>query len=96
MCFTFIEALQEAGVGLGLASGQARELAMQTFLGAAQLAADSEHDFATLRTQVTSKGGTTERALNHMASAGVKQAIIDAVAAASERSRELGDLLGKD
>jgi pyrroline-5-carboxylate reductase len=94
--FYFLEAMQEAGVALGLASGQARELAMQTFLGAAKLAADSEHDFATLRTQVTSKGGTTERALHHMASAGVKQAIVDAVQAASERSRELGDILGKD
>ncbi len=94
--FYFLEALQQAGEQLGLASGQARELAMQTVLGAARLAADSPHDFATLRTQVTSKGGTTERALNHMATAGVESAIIDAVQAAAERSRELGDQLGQD
>ena len=94
--FYFLEAMQQAGSTLGLAPGQARELALQTFLGAAKLAAGSEHDFATLRTQVTSKGGTTERALNHMESAGVKVAIIEAVQAAAERSRELGDLLGKD
>lgn len=94
--FYFLEALQQAGEKLGLAAGQARELAMQTVLGAAKLAADSPHDFATLRTQVTSKGGTTERALQHMASAGLDTIIADAVQAASDRSRELGDLLGKD
>ncbi len=94
--FYFLEAMQQAGSNLGLAPGQARELALQTFLGASKLAAGSEHDFATLRAQVTSKGGTTERALNHMESAGVKTSIIEAVQAAAERSRELGDLLGKD
>lgn len=94
--FYFLEALQQAGENLGLAPGQARELAMQTFLGAAKLAAGSEHGFATLRAQVTSKGGTTERALTHMESAGVKTVIVEAVKAAAERSRELGDLLGKD
>lgn len=94
--FYFLEAMQQAGSVLGLAPGQARELALQTFLGASKLAAGSEHDFATLRTQVTSKGGTTERALNHMESARVKNTIVEAVQAAAERSRELGDLLGKD
>ena len=94
--FYFLEAMQQAGSAMGLAHGQARELALQTFLGAAKLAAGSEHDFATLRTQVTSKGGTTERALLHMENAGVKSAIEQAIHAAAERSRELGDLLGKD
>ena len=94
--FYFLEAMQQAGSDLGLAPGQSRELALQTFVGAAKLAAASELDFATLRTQVTSKGGTTERALNHMENAGVGAAIGQAIAAAAERSRELGDLLGKD
>ena len=94
--FYFLEALQQAGENLGLTAGQARALAMQTFLGAAKLAAGSDHDFASLRIQVTSKGGTTERALNHMESAGVGPAIIEAVKAAAGRSRELGDLLGKN
>jgi pyrroline-5-carboxylate reductase len=94
--FYFLEAMQQAGSTMGLAPGQARELALQTFLGAAKLAAGSEHDFATLRTQVTSKGGTTERALNHMENAGIKAAIVQAIQAAAERSLELGDLLGKD
>ncbi|OIQ82056.1 pyrroline-5-carboxylate reductase [mine drainage metagenome] len=94
--FYFLEAMQQAGGNLGLAPEQARQLALQTFLGAASLAAGSTHDFATLRAQVTSRGGTTERALDHMEKAGIKAAIIEAVQAAAERSRELGDLLGKD
>jgi pyrroline-5-carboxylate reductase len=94
--FYFLEAMQQAGVALGLAPGQAGTLALQTFIGAALLAEDSEQDFATLRSQVTSKGGTTERALSHMENADVKTAIMQAILAAAERSRELGDLLGKD
>jgi pyrroline-5-carboxylate reductase len=51
---------------------------------------------ATLRERVTSKGGTTQRALETMAADRVKEAIVRAVHAAAERSRELGDELGKD
>jgi pyrroline-5-carboxylate reductase len=51
---------------------------------------------ATLRSQVTSKGGTTEQAILSMESAAVKAAIISAAKAAAQRSKELGDLLGKD
>jgi pyrroline-5-carboxylate reductase len=47
-----------------------------------------------LRARVTSKGGTTHAALTSMEQAGVKQAIIDAVKAASARGRELGEQLG--
>ena len=50
----------------------------------------------TLRGQVTSKGGTTEQAILSMESAAVKAAIINAAKAAAQRSKELGDLLGKD
>jgi pyrroline-5-carboxylate reductase len=94
--FYFLEALQQAGAELGLTPGQARVLAMQTFLGAAQLAINSEHDFATLRAQVTSKGGTTEQALLSMETSLVREGIIRAIHAAAHRSAELGDLLGKD
>jgi pyrroline-5-carboxylate reductase len=51
---------------------------------------------ATLRARVTSKGGTTERAIHTMEAAQLKQIIVDAVRAAALRSRELGDELGKD
>lgn len=94
--FYFIEAMQQAAEELGLSPEQARALSMQTFLGASQLAQQSTVPPDVLRTQVTSKGGTTERALERMQAAGVKHAIIAAIHAAAERSREMGDLLGKD
>lgn len=93
--FYFIEALQEAALELGLDAETARRLGLGTFLGAAQLAVQSAEDTAVLRTRVTSKGGTTERAIGVMESAGIKASIKQAVLSAAERSRELGDELGK-
>lgn len=94
--FYFIEAMQQAAAELGLSPEQARELSLQTFIGASQLALQSAETPDVLRTQVTSKGGTTERALASMEAAGVKSAIVNALHAAADRSRELGDLLGRD
>jgi pyrroline-5-carboxylate reductase len=94
--FYFLEAMQQAGSELGLAPDQAKMLALQTFIGAAKLAAGSPLDPAALRAQVTSKGGTTERALLTMEQAQVKAAIVRAIHAAATRSAELGDVLGKD
>ncbi len=94
--FYFLEAMQQAGVELGLDAGQTRVLALQTMLGAAKLAAGSPEDFATLRAQVTSKGGTTEQAILAMQGAGVKESIVKAMHAAAARSAELGDMLVKD
>jgi len=93
--FLFIEALQEAAAELGFTPEEARTLSLETFLGAAKLAIQSSEDAATLRARVTSKGGTTERALLVMEAAGIKQTIIQAAQAASLRSRELGDELGR-
>lgn len=92
--FYFIEALIEAGKGLGLTEATARALAVETALGAAKLAHDSPEDPATLRARVTSKNGTTERALLSMESDSVKQHIIAAAKAAAARSKEMGDELG--
>lgn len=94
--FYFIEAMQQAAQEMGLSPEQARDLSLQTFLGASQLALQSSEPPDVLRTQVTSKGGTTERALLSMENAGTKAAIVQALHAAADRSRELGDLLGKD
>jgi len=94
--FYFIEAMQQAAAELGLAPEQARLLSLQTFLGASQLALQGSDAPAELRRQVTSKGGTTERALETMEDAGVKAAIVRAIHAAARRSQELGDILGKD
>ncbi|MCX7627769.1 MAG: pyrroline-5-carboxylate reductase [Methylophilaceae bacterium] len=94
--FYFLEAIEQAGIELGLTPVQARILATQTFLGASKLAIESTHDFATLRAQVTSKGGTTEQAILSMESSQVKTAIVRAIHAAAHRSMELGDQLGSD
>lgn len=94
--FYFIEAMQEAALALGLSAQQARELSRQTFLGASQLAQTSPEDAATLRARVTSKGGTTEQAILSMENDQVKETIKKAIQRAAIRSKELGDLLGKD
>ena len=94
--FYFMEGLEEAAIAQGLSAEQARQLSLATFSGAAKLAAQSSEDVATLRARVTSKGGTTERAIHTMEGAQLKQIIIDAVRAAALRSRELGDELGSD
>jgi len=94
--FYFIEAMQQAGLELGLNQDQAKILSLQTFIGASKLAQQSYESPATLRSQVTSKGGTTEQAILTMESATVKSSIIKAAKAAAARSEELGDILGKD
>jgi pyrroline-5-carboxylate reductase len=94
--FYFIEAMQQAAIDLGLNAEQAQLLCLQTFLGASQLAAQSIEDAASLRIQVTSKGGTTEQAILSMETSEVKAAIIKAIQAAAARSTELGDQLGKE
>ena len=94
--FYFIEALQQAATELGFTSEAARMLALETFRGAVKLAAESTEEPATLRARVTSKGGTTERALAELERSGVRDAILRAARAAAERSRELGEALGAD
>ena len=93
--FYFIEALARAGTELGLTDGQARMLAVQTFVGAAHLAADSSEPLATLRANVTSKGGTTAAALSWLEANAVEARIVEAVHAAHRRAGELGDEFGR-
>ena len=94
--FYAIEALQQAARELGLPEGASKSLALWTFVGAAKLAIERGEDPAVLRAQVTSKGGTTERALEVLESGHVKERFVEAVRAACERSKELGAALGKD
>ncbi len=94
--FYFIEAMQQAAQEMGLSAEQGSELALATFIGASQLAAQSSEPVAVLRDRVTSKGGTTHAALTSMAASGVKEAIVRALKAASERARELGEEFGKN
>ena len=93
--FYFLEAMTEAGVGMGLSADQAYKLAVATFSGASSLAAASTESPEVLRQRVTSKGGTTYAALTSMEDAGIKAAFVKAMQAAQIRARELGDEFGK-
>ncbi len=88
--FYFIEALQQAAIALGFNAADAQRLAAQTFLGASKLAASSLEDVSQLRARVTSKNGTTERAVQSMDNNHLQQKIIAAVQAAATRSKEMG------
>ena len=94
--FYFIEAVERAARELGLSASVAHRLAVETFAGGSRLASGSSDSPETLRARVTSRGGTTERALGSMEADRVREAIVRAVRAAAERSRELGEELGKD
>jgi pyrroline-5-carboxylate reductase len=93
--FYFLEALEQAARELGFGAADARKLAYATFEGAIKLAHASDLEPGILRAQVTSKGGTTERALSALEGDGVKAAIVRAVKSAADRAREMGDALGK-
>lgn len=88
--FLVAEALIEAGVLVGLPRATSRALAVQTLLGSARLLAESGELPEVLRANVTSPGGTTASGLRELERAGVRAAFLDAVAAATERSRLLG------
>ena len=92
--FYLVEAMQEAARQLGFSEAEGRLLSVQTLLGAARLAEASEETAATLRARVTSRGGTTERAISVMDGHHVREHLVEAVLAAAQRSRELGDALG--
>jgi len=92
--FLLVEAMRDAGVALGLAPETAARLAAQTCIGAARMIEGGTTDVAELRAQVTSKGGTTQAALEHLESAGLRPIFREALAAAARRSKELGDQLG--
>lgn len=94
--FLFIEALQQAARELGFDEADARQLAIETTLGAARLAARAPEPASVLRERVTSKGGTTEAALREMSARGVLDGIVAGVHAAAARGRELGEQLGQD
>lgn len=94
--FYFIEAMLQGAYELGLDEAQARQLVLDTFLGASKLAENSEEEISTLRERVTSRNGTTERALLSMDANQVKMDIVAAMHAAAVRSKEMGDDLGKD
>jgi pyrroline-5-carboxylate reductase len=92
--FYFMEAMMQAAAELGLSAEQARALTLETFQGASLLAQQSSEPVDVLRARVTSKGGTTERALGSLEGDAVKHSVVRAIRRAAERSRELGEELG--
>jgi pyrroline-5-carboxylate reductase len=88
--FLVAEAMIEAGVLAGLPREVAETLTFHTLLGSSRLLADGASTPAALRAAVTSPGGTTAAGLRELERHGVRAAFLDAVAAAAERSRELG------
>ena len=91
--FLVAEALIEAGVLVGLPRDVSVTLAVQTLLGSARLLAESGDSAEALRAAVTSPGGTTAAGLRALEEHGVRAAFLDAVDAATRRSRELGSPL---
>lgn len=88
--FTFVEGLIDAGVREGLPRTVAQELVVQTVLGAALMCQNSGKHPAELTTMVTSPGGTTVAGLHVLERGALRGMLLDAVRAATERSRELG------
>ncbi|EPC00123.1 pyrroline-5-carboxylate reductase [Litchfieldella anticariensis FP35 = DSM 16096] len=93
--FLIFEALEAAGTRLGLPADSARRLALQTAYGAACMAQHSDQSPDQLKRNVMSPGGTTERAIQVLEDAGLRQTFLDATDACAKRAREMADELGK-
>jgi pyrroline-5-carboxylate reductase len=93
--FLVMEAMEQAGIEMGLPAETSRLLTLQTALGAARMAMESSEGPATLRLRVTSPGGTTERALQTLEQGDLKALFAKALGDAKRRSEELSEMLGK-
>ncbi|MBA4495461.1 pyrroline-5-carboxylate reductase [Paenactinomyces guangxiensis] len=88
--YYMVEALESAGVHAGLSAAAARDLTVQTLLGAAQMLVKTGKEASQLRREVTSPGGTTMAGLEVLSRYRFDEAVIQAVLRAKERSREMG------
>jgi len=93
--FLIMEILENAAIDMGLQPDQARLLTLETALGAAKMAMESEQDAGVLRKQVTSPGGTTEAALAILEQGNIAELFRNALLAAQQRSVSLADEFGK-
>ena len=91
-----IEALSDAGVKVGLSREISNKLTMQTVLGTAKLVRDSGKHPGELKDMVTSPGGTTIAGLHKLEAGGLRNTLINAVEAATKRSKELGKKYSED
>lgn len=89
--FHTIEVMIKSGIEMGMTKEMAEELVLQTVYGSALLAMKSELSPTELRKEVTSKGGTTDAAITHLTNNDYTKIVIEAIIAAKDRSRELGD-----
>lgn len=87
--FLFIEVLTDAGVHIGLSHKAAKELAIQTIVGSANMVQKVGKHPAELRNMVTSPGGTTAEALARLEKGGFRSSILEAVAAAHDKAKQL-------
>ncbi|MEE8058808.1 MAG: pyrroline-5-carboxylate reductase [Pseudomonadales bacterium] len=94
--FLVMEAMQAAGEQLGLSADVAKQLTLQTALGAAQMAIASDVDTAELRRRVTSPGGTTEEAIKVFEQEGLQELFNKALTACRDRSEELAKLMDEE
>jgi pyrroline-5-carboxylate reductase len=90
--FYFIESFVKVGAKLGLRPSHALRLTLETMKGAVKLLEETGEPAGSLRKKVTSKGGTTEAALNVLNRHEVKEHLMEAVQAAAQKSRELSIL----
>ena len=88
--FHTMEAMIQSGVEMGMPPEMAERLVLQTVLGAATLAMESDLEPASLREAVTSRGGTTDAAISHLESHDYSDLVVEAILAAMHRSKELG------
>lgn len=89
--FVIIEALADAGVKMGLSRPDAQQLAAQTLVGAARMLMETREHPGQLKDRVTSPGGTTIAGIHMLERGGLRSALIDAVEAATLRSKALGE-----
>ena len=94
--FMLMEAVQAAGEQLGLSAAAAKQLTLQTALGAAQMAVASDVDAAELRRRVTSPGGTTAEAIRVFEEQGLRDTVCEALTACRDRSEQLAREMDTD
>jgi pyrroline-5-carboxylate reductase len=93
--FMIIEALGDAGVKMGLSRWDAHALACQTVYGAAKLVIESKEHPGRLKDMVCSPGGTAIAAVHTLETGGLRTTLMNAVEAATQRSRELGEVVNR-
>ncbi len=91
--FYFMQSMEQVAEELGFSAEEARAMVAQTALGAATLAAQSPLSFSELRSQVTSKGGTTHEAIETFKNGGLEPLVQKAMKAAIARAEEMAKTL---